>query len=58
LARRFFVALCQRLRRSELVALNVNDLEWTQTRHKSIDMLRVYCRDAELFVGKAAAGLL
>jgi hypothetical protein len=46
------------MRRSELVALNVNDLEWTQTRHKSIEMLRVYCRDAELFVGNAAAGLL
>jgi integrase len=29
-----------------------------QTRHKSIEMLRVYCRDAELFVGNAAAGLL
>jgi hypothetical protein len=46
------------MRRSELVALNVNDLEWTQIRHKSIEMLRVYCRDAELFVGNAAAGLL
>jgi site-specific recombinase XerD len=29
-----------------------------QTRHKSIEMLRVYCRDAELFVGNAATGLL
>jgi integrase len=29
-----------------------------QTRHKSVDMLRVYCRDAELFAGNAAAGLL
>jgi site-specific recombinase XerD len=29
-----------------------------QTRHKSVEMLRVYCRDAELFVGNAAAGLL
>jgi hypothetical protein len=29
-----------------------------QTRHKSIEMLRTYCRDAELFVGNAAAGLL
>jgi site-specific recombinase XerD len=29
-----------------------------QTRHKSIEMLRVYCRDAELFNGNAAAGLL
>ncbi len=29
-----------------------------QTRHKSIEMLRVYCRDAELFQGNAAAGLL
>jgi integrase len=29
-----------------------------QTRHKSIEMLRIYCRDAELFVGNAAAGLL
>lgn len=29
-----------------------------QTRHKSIEMLRVYCRDAELFVGNAAAGML
>jgi hypothetical protein len=26
--------------------------------HKSLEMLRVYCRDAELFVGNAAAGLL
>jgi integrase len=29
-----------------------------QTRHKSVEMLRTYCRDAELFVGNAAAGLL
>ena len=29
-----------------------------QTRHKSIEMLRVYCRDAELFVGNAATGLV
>ena len=29
-----------------------------QTRHKSIEMLRTYCRVAELFVGNAAAGLL
>jgi integrase len=29
-----------------------------QTRHRSVEMLRVYCRDAELFVGNAAAGLL
>jgi integrase len=29
-----------------------------QTRHKSIEMLRVYCRDAELFVGNAAVGLV
>jgi site-specific recombinase XerD len=29
-----------------------------QTGHRSLDMLRVYCRDAELFVGNAAAGLL
>jgi hypothetical protein len=29
-----------------------------QTRHKSIEMLRTYCRDAELFIGNAAAGLL
>jgi site-specific recombinase XerD len=29
-----------------------------QTGHKSLEMLRVYCRDAELFVGNAAAGLL
>jgi hypothetical protein len=29
-----------------------------QTRHKSVEMLRVYCRDAELFNGNAAAGLL
>jgi hypothetical protein len=28
------------------------------TGHKSLEMLRVYCRDAELFVGNAAAGLL
>jgi hypothetical protein len=26
-----------------------------QTRHKSVEMLRVYCRDAELFNGNAAA---
>ena len=26
--------------------------------HKSLEMLRVYCRDAELFVDNAAAGLL
>jgi hypothetical protein len=29
-----------------------------QTGHKGLEMLRVYCRDAELFVGNAAAGLL
>jgi hypothetical protein len=29
-----------------------------QTRHKSVEMLRVYCRDAELFNGNAAASLL
>jgi hypothetical protein len=29
-----------------------------ETRHKSVEMLRVYCRDAELFAGNAAAGLL
>jgi hypothetical protein len=29
-----------------------------QTGHKSLEMLRVYRRDAELFVGNAAAGLL
>jgi hypothetical protein len=29
-----------------------------QTGHKSLEMLRVYCRDAELFVGNAATGLL
>jgi site-specific recombinase XerD len=29
-----------------------------QTRHKSVEMLRVYCRDAELFNGNAAGGLL
>jgi integrase len=29
-----------------------------QTRHKSVEMLRVYCRDAELFSGNAANGLL
>jgi site-specific recombinase XerD len=29
-----------------------------QTRHKSVEVLRVYCRDAELFNGNAAAGLL
>jgi site-specific recombinase XerD len=29
-----------------------------QTRHKSIEMLRVYCRDADLFTGNASAGLL
>ena len=29
-----------------------------ETRHKSIEMLRAYCRDAELFAGNAAAGLL
>ena len=29
-----------------------------QTGHKPLEMLRVYCRDAELFVGDAAAGLL
>jgi site-specific recombinase XerD len=28
-----------------------------QTRHKSVEMLRVYCRD-ELFNGNAAGGLL
>ena len=29
-----------------------------QTRHRSVEMLRVYCRDAELFNGNAAQGLL
>jgi hypothetical protein len=29
-----------------------------ETWHKSVEMLRVYCRDAELFAGNAAAGLL
>jgi hypothetical protein len=29
-----------------------------QTGHKSLEMLRVYCRDAEPFVGNAAVGLL
>jgi site-specific recombinase XerD len=29
-----------------------------QTRHRSVEMLRVYCRDAELFAGNAASGLL
>jgi site-specific recombinase XerD len=29
-----------------------------QTGHKSLEMLRVYSRDAELFAGNAAAGLL
>jgi hypothetical protein len=29
-----------------------------QTRHRSVEMLRVYCRDVELFNGNAAAGLL
>src|SRR5260221_7403039 len=29
-----------------------------QTGHKALEMLRVYCRDAELFVSNAAAGLL
>jgi site-specific recombinase XerD len=29
-----------------------------QTGHKSLEMLRVYTRDAELFAGNAAAGLL
>jgi hypothetical protein len=29
-----------------------------QTGHKSLEMLRVYNRDAELFAGNAAAGLL
>jgi hypothetical protein len=28
-----------------------------QTGHKSLEMLRVYTRDAELFAGNAAAGL-
>jgi site-specific recombinase XerD len=29
-----------------------------QTGHKSLEMLRIYTRDAELFAGNAAAGLL
>ena len=29
-----------------------------QTGHRSLEMLRVYSRDAELFAGNAAAGLL
>ena len=29
-----------------------------QTGHKSLEMRRVYTRDAELFAGNAAAGLL
>jgi hypothetical protein len=29
-----------------------------QTGHKSLEMLRVYSRDAELFAGNAAVGLL
>ena len=29
-----------------------------QTGHKSLEMLRVYSRDVELFAGNAAAGLL
>ena len=28
-----------------------------QTGHKSLEMLRVYTRDAELFTGNAAAGM-
>ena len=28
-----------------------------QTRHKSVEMLRTYCRDAQLFDQNAAAGL-
>ena len=37
---------------------NSCDRNVTIARHKSIEMLRVYCRDAELFVGNAATGLL
>jgi hypothetical protein len=40
--------------RREAAAFKICD----QTGHKSLEMLRVYCRDAELFVGNAAAGLL
>jgi hypothetical protein len=29
-----------------------------QAGHKSLEMLRVYTRDADLFAGNAAAGLL
>jgi hypothetical protein len=29
-----------------------------QAATQSLEMLRVYCRDAELFAGNAAAGLL
>jgi hypothetical protein len=36
---------------------NSCDRNVTIARHKSIEMLRVYCRDAELF-GNAATGLL
>jgi hypothetical protein len=37
---------------------NSCDRNVTIARHKSIEMLRVYCRDAVLFVGNAATGLL
>jgi hypothetical protein len=33
-------------------------MDLRSTRHKSVEVLRVYCRDAELFNGNAAAGLL
>ena len=29
-----------------------------QTQHRSVELLRFYCRDAKLFNGNAAAGLL
>jgi hypothetical protein len=41
------------------VKRGVNLLEiCDQTDHKSVEMLRVCCRDAELLVCNAAAGLL
>ena len=31
---------------------------WPRTGHRSLEMLKTYSRDAEVFVGHAGAGLL
>jgi hypothetical protein len=43
---------------SSSAQVSVKNLEALRKGHKSLEMLRVYCRDAELFVGNSASGLL